>query len=152
MKREDITGIFPDATAEQINSLMGINGNDINRAKGNYEELQSQLTAANQQIETLQASAGELETERQKSQAFETELNSLKAANAIRDMREKVSTETGVPVSLLTMDTEEACKSQAEGILNFSKPTYPKVTDGGEVSGTMNKSTRQQFADWFNQQ
>lgn len=33
MKREEITALFPDATKEQIDSLMNINGTDINNAK-----------------------------------------------------------------------------------------------------------------------
>ena len=32
MKREDITKQFPDATKEQIDAIMAINGEDINKA------------------------------------------------------------------------------------------------------------------------
>ena len=33
MKRTDITALFPDATAEQIQQLMDLNGQDINNAR-----------------------------------------------------------------------------------------------------------------------
>ena len=132
MKREDITGIFPDATQEQINSLMSINGNDINTAKGNLANVQQQLTDATATINQLRASAGDLAAEQQKVTNLQTELDGLKAANAVRDVREKVATETGVPASLLTGTTEEECKTQAQGILEFSKPgKYPSVKDAG---------------------
>ena len=41
MKRDDITALFPDATAEQIDKLMSINGSDINKAKGDLENIKS---------------------------------------------------------------------------------------------------------------
>ena len=64
--------------------------------------------------------------------------------------RERVSRDTGVPASLLTAETEEACKSQAEAIKAFAKPAgYPQVRDGGEVHGSGPSSTRDKFADWM---
>lgn len=152
MKRTDITGLFPDATMEQINALMDINGADINSAKAGITDLQSQLATANATIEQLRADAQNVEELTTKANAFETELNELKASNAIRDMREKVSKATGVPASLLTGDTEEACTAQAQGIVDFAKPTtYPVIRDGGEVGATQKATPRDAFVDWFNQ-
>ena len=48
-------------------------------------------------------------------------------------------------------DTEEACTAQAQAILKFAKPGYPDVRDGGDPHHTPTGSTRQQFADWFEQ-
>lgn len=154
MKREDITGLFPEATQEQINQLMSINGSDINKAKqgltdlqGQYQEAQANIKALQEQIDANKDRLGQFD-------AMQTELNTLKQANAIRDIREKVSKSTGVPMDLLTGDTEEACKSQAEGIKAFAQPkTYPSLYDGGEPGGNSPKqSTREQFAEWFNSQ
>ena len=39
MKRTDITELFPDATAEQIDKLMDLNGQDINKAKGELDAI-----------------------------------------------------------------------------------------------------------------
>ena len=84
--------------------------------------------------------------------AVTDELNGLKQANALRDLREKVSKETGVPASLLTAETEEACKAQAAAIRDYAKPSgYPPVRDGGEVHPANATATRDQFADWLNQ-
>ena len=152
MKRTDITGLFPDATTEQTNALMDINGADINSAKAGITDLQTQLATANATIEQLRADARDVEELTNRATAFETELNTLKASNAIRDMREKVSKATGVPASLLTGETEEDCTAQAQGIVDFAKPTaYPVIRDGGEVSTTQKSTPKDAFVNWFNQ-
>ena len=85
--------------------------------------------------------------------AVKNELATLKASNAIRDIREKVAGEKKVPASLLTGDTEEACRQQADAILAFAGTAQtgsaPTVPDGGEVHTTPGGSTRDQFAEWF---
>ena len=151
MKRTDITGLFPDATTEQINALMDINGADINSAKAGLTDLQTQLAGANATIEQLRANAANVEELTTKATSLETELNALKASNAIRDMRDKVSKATGVPASLLTGETEEDCTAQAQGIVDFAKPSaYPVIRDGGEVSATQKATPKDAFVDWFN--
>ena len=153
MKRTDITGIFPEATDEQIKALMSINGADINNARKSADELQEQLTKATATIEDLQKGVVGLEEAQNKAKQFETELTELRTADAIRDMREKVSKATGIPVNLLTATTEEDCTTQALGIKEFAKPNaYPQVLDGGEAGGIVKPTTRDQFAEWFNNQ
>lgn len=100
--------------------------------------------------ETLKAQAAEAETNGEQVKSLQAELDGMKAAEALRTMREKVSKATGIPSSLLTEETEEACTAQAEAIKAFAKPTYPTVRDGGEVVNIGKPTTKQQFADWFN--
>lgn len=150
MKRDDITALFPDATAEQIDKLMSINGSDINKAKGDLENIKSQLATAladNEQLKN-QANTDELVQAKQLASDLKKELDGMKAAETLRVMREKVAAEKKVPVSLLTGETEEDCASQADSILAFAKPTYPRVADGGEVSINTKSVTRDQFAEW----
>ena len=56
-----------------------------------------------------------------------------------------------MPASLLTGETEEACKSQADAIKAFAQPSgYPRVPDGGEVGKTSGgSSARDKFAEWM---
>lgn len=153
MKREDITRLFPDATAEQVNGLMKINGDDINKAKQGYSDLQTSFTTAEATIKNLQEDAKKFEEQRKLFETTSKELEDLKAAVAVRDMREKVAKETGVPASLLMGGTEDECKAQATSILEFAKPSsYPSVKDGGEPASSGGHDTRQQFAEWFNKQ
>ncbi len=153
MKRTDITNLFPDATDDQINTLMGINGNDINNAKQGTKELQTALTAAQTELETLKNSTAEsdLQNALARISELQADIDKRNAADALRTMREKVAGDVGVPVSLLTAATEEECRVQAQGILDFAKPSYPNVRDGGEPHVDIKQTTRQQFAEWFNQ-
>ena len=80
-----------------------------------------------------EANKSELQKAIERSDALQNELDSIKAANAIRDIRQKVAEETGVPANLLTGNSEEACMEQAKGIMAYANPGYPAVRDGGEV-------------------
>lgn len=153
MKRTDITDLFPEASKEQIDRIMDLNGQDIGRAKSELETLRGQLSAAQNELETLKAAPPKDPDQelRAQLQAATDELEGLKRSNAVRDLRDRISKETGVPASLLTGETEETCKAQADAIREYAKPSgYPPVRDGGEVhrSGT---ATRDQFAAWLDQ-
>ena len=92
------------------------------------------------------------ETRARQGEVWKQELDALKKAEAVRLLREKVAGETGVPASLLTGETEEACRAQAEGMLTWKgeqKPAgYPEVRDAGEIHAG-GGTTRDRFADWF---
>lgn len=155
MKRSDITELFPEATPEQIQKIMDLNGSDINSAKSGQAELQRQLNEAKEALTAAQAaaakavSAEDLKKATDRAAALETELNELKAGNQIRDIRDAVSKEKGLPANLLTGDTEEVCRAQADAILAFARPSgYPSVPDSGELPGSGGSSTRDQFAAW----
>lgn len=156
MKRTDITELFPQATKEQIDKLMDINGSDINAAKRGIDEVKAQLSAAKSELETSKqaaaaaASADELQKAQEKAAQLENELNGLKLSNQLREMRAAVAKDKGVPAELLTGDSEDACKAQADGILAFARPSaYPTLPDGGEATNVGAKaSTRDMFAEW----
>jgi chromosome segregation ATPase len=152
MKRTDITGLFPEATDEQINALMNINGNDINNAKKGVEELQVSLKDAQEKLAGAEKNSAALQEAIDRANGLQSELDSMKAAEAVRITREEVARTVGVPAHLLTADTKEACEAQAKSIMEFAKPSkYPSVPDGGEPLGTPKKETRDQFAEHFNQ-
>ena len=139
MKRTDITELFPEATKEQIDKLMSINGADINSAKAEVETLR----------QSINEKRGNELTEAQKQiDALTSELNGMKNAESIRLMREKVAAEKKIPASLLSGETEEVCAKQADDILAFAKPSYPSIRDGGELSNPPTTSTRDKFAAW----
>lgn len=120
MKREDITAIFPEAIDEQITTLLNAHHTEVNDWKGKYNGLKNGPTP-----EALQA-------EKNRADNLQKELDALKQANTVREVREKVAGEKNIPANLLTADTEEACKAQADAILAFAKPDgYPDVQDGG---------------------
>lgn len=118
------------------------------RAKyADYEELKVKAEKFDKMDE---ANKSELQKAIERADALESELNGLKKAAEVRELRERVATAAGVPASLLTGEDEETCKTQAKQILEFAKPAYPKVKDGGEPINTKGKATRDLFADWLN--
>ena len=87
-----------------------------------------------------------------KTDALQAQLEAITKANEVRDIREKVASDTKVPANLLTGLTEEACLEQAQAILAFAKTNgYPRVKDSGELQNIPTGSTKQQFANWFNE-
>ena len=141
MKRTDITDLWPEAPKEAIDKLMAINGADVNASKAEIEDLKQKLAAA--------ANSDELQKAQQQAAQLQTELDAMKAAEAIRLTREKVAGEKKVPAHLLTGETEEACAKQADEILAFAQPSgYPRIRDGGDPRNPPAPTTRQKFADW----
>lgn len=135
MKRTEITEIFPEATAEQVEAIMKLHGKGI----ADVETLEKDLKATQEALATAKAEdkSKELKDAQKALATTQAELNSLKAANALRDTREKVAAAKGIPAHLLTGETEEACAAQADAILAFAKTSdYPPVADGGEPTNT----------------
>ena len=151
MKRTDITALFPDATEEQIKKIMDINGSDINNAKKNYDDLQASLTSTQAELQAAKAGADELTKEHERAEALQKQLDERNAADAIREMKDKVSQETGVPANLLTAEDEDACRQQAASIKEYATPKYPTVQDGGDPHPPTQKATREQFAEWLDE-
>lgn len=125
----------------------------LTREREKYGDYDALKAKAEKFDEIEEASKTELQKATEKAKALQDELDAFKKAEGLRTMREKVAHDTGVPVNLLTAESEDACKEQAKQILEFSRPSgYPQVKDGGEVRTSGKKSTRDSFAEWFNNQ
>lgn len=134
-------------TQAELNAIVQSRVGELTDKYKNYEELKEKA----QKFDALEEeSKTELQKATEKADALEKELTSLKTANKVREIREEVARDKGVPADLLTGETKEDCEKQADNIIAFAKPNaYPAVKDKGEVrtSGT-GGSTRDQFADW----
>lgn len=137
-------------TQDELNAIL----NDrLGREKAKYSDYEELKSKAAKLDEMEEASKTELQKVTEKATALQSELDSLKKADEIRQIREKVAKENGVPANLLKAETEEGCVEEAKALLDFKKtvsPNYPQVRDAGEPQGTVKNTTRQQFADWFN--
>lgn len=134
-------------TQAEVNAIVG---DRLKRDREKYADYDSLKEKADKFDKMEEANKTELQKAIERSDALKSELDSLKAANTIRDIRQKVAAETGVPINLLTADTEETCLEQAKAILAFSESNgYPSVRDGGELrTPAGQKSTRDLFAEW----
>lgn len=136
---------------EEVNKIVGERLAREREKYSDYDVLKKKAAAFD---EAEEAQKSELQKEKDRALALEAELNGLKKKDEVRLIRESVAKESGVPAHLLTGETEEECKSQAEAIQKYAHPDgYPQVRDGGEAthSNTQGGSTRQQFADFMGQ-
>lgn len=124
-----------------------------------YAEMMSQLkefkSKAEKYDELEEANKSELQKATEKANKLQSELDAIKKAEEVRNIREKVAKETGIPLaslSLLTGETEEECMTQAKTILEIAKAetNYPHVKDGGEVANINALKPEDKFREWFN--
>ena len=150
MKRTDITELFPDATKEQVDRIMDLAGADVNAAKSELQGLKDQIESMKKNMDSVNSAKTAKKQADEEIARLQAEIYGLNKANEIRTLREKVSGEKNIPVSLLTEETEEACAKQADAILSFAKSQgYPTVPDGGEPRTPPSSSTRDLFASWM---
>ena len=117
-----------------------------------YAELKEKAQKFDEQVE---AGKSELQKATEKADRLQAELDAIKTEASIRSMREEVATATGVPANLLTASTQEECEAQAQAMLTWSQQRepngYPVIPDGGDPIGETKKTTREKFAEWFNE-
>lgn len=139
-------------TQDELNAIIG---ERIGREREKYADYDALKEKASKFDEMEEASKTELQRATEKAAALETELLSIKKSNAVREVREKVANDTGVPARLLNGETEEECMEQAYAILSYKNDgknnnSYPSVKDSGEANKVGKPTTRQQFAEWLN--
>ena len=122
----------------------------LKRERAKYEGFEDLKAKAAKFDEIEEANKTELQKATERAQALENELNGMKKAESIRELREKVAKEKGVPAELLHGDDEEACNVEADNLLKFVNNSggYPNVKDGGEVTNTNGSSPRDAFAQF----
>ena len=175
MKREDVKNKIPGITDEQLNWIMQENGADINREKSAATALQTQLDNANAQLKTAQDGLKAFEgvdvadlkgqitklqgqlADQADSFAFDSALDGAirdahgRDVKAIRGMLDvdalKVSKDrtSDIQAALDALTKEKAWAFDA------APGGYPNVRDGGDPNKTPTGSTREQFAEWFNE-
>lgn len=150
---QEITTETPETKTFTQTELDHIVGERLAREREKYSDYDALKEKATR-LDTLEESQkSELQKATERASAAEAELAALKKAQAVREMRDKVSQETGVPVNLLTGETEEECKAIAEAIKAYATPSYPTVEDRGEVHTAQQQAAaepaKRQFAAWL---
>ena len=120
------------------------------RERSKYADYETMKQKAEQFDRVQEEGKTELQKATEKAESLQKQVEAFTKAENLRKLRQKVSTDTGVPADLLSGETEEDCTAQAKKILEFAKPgSYPTVKDGGEPAKKPTGSTRDQFAAWF---
>ena len=146
--QENVEGQVRTFTQDEVNAIVGKRLAEEKSKFADYEEIKAKAAKFD---EAEEANKSELQKAMERANNLEAELNGLKKSEEIRQTRERIATETGIPANLLTGDTEESCKAQAEAIKAFATPNYPKVKDGGEVPRTTSGNAKADFAEYMTQ-
>lgn len=135
-------------TQDEVNAIVGKRLAEEKSKFSDYEDLKAKASKFD---ELEEANKSELQKATERANNLEAELQGMKKAEEIRQTREKIATETGIPSNLLTGNTEEECKAQAEAIKNYASasPSYPKVKDGGEAPKTSSGNAKADFAEYM---
>lgn len=121
----------------------------VNRERAKYEGFEDFKAKAQKYDEQEEANKTELQKAQERATELEAKLKQREHEDSVREMKKKVADEMKVPVDLLTGDTEEACKEQAQAIMTFATSQgYPTIQDGGETNITQKKSARDSFKEW----
>lgn len=132
-------------TQEEVDKMIGARLYEERAKYADYAELKSKAERHDELEQKMKDANSKIAELQSKADALQHNID-------IGNIRKKVSAETGIPMDLLTGDTEESCKSQAEAMIKWRGahvPNYPNVKDGGEVTNVSGGSTRDQFAAWF---
>ena len=137
-------------TQAEANSFLKKEEAKIKAKYSDYAELKEKAAKFD---ELAEANKTELEKANERAAKLQAELDGIKQAAALREMREKIATDNNIPVELLTGATEEECTKQVETIKTLlnAQGIPTAVRDGGEVVNTGKLSTRTQFAQWAKQ-
>lgn len=122
-------------TQEEVDSIVKERLGREQAKYAGFDELKKKAEAYDAAEE---ANKSELQKAQEQAAALKKQVDTMTQEKKLREIREKVSKDTGVPASMLYGDDEETCKAQAKAILEFKKPgSYPGVKkDKPQTSGS----------------
>lgn len=117
-------------TQAEMNAIIA---DRLNRERSKYADYDD-LKAKAAQVEAIEAAGqAELAKAQRRADELQKQLDGIAKSDTLRNIRQTVAEQTGVPADLLTGETEADCKAQAQKILDFVAPKYPELPDGGEA-------------------
>jgi hypothetical protein len=119
-------------TQDEVNRIVA---ERLKRHKPDDYEALKEKAAKLDELE--EANKSELEKAQAAYQSAQKELDELKARAAISETRSRVAAETGIPAELITGDTEDSMRAQAEAIAAYTESktsSYP-ADKGGAATG-----------------
>ncbi|MDO4490723.1 MAG: hypothetical protein Q4B85_06635 [Lachnospiraceae bacterium] len=111
-------------TQDEVNRMISSRVNEEKAKYADYDTLKDKAGKYDQYVENGKS---ELQKANERADSLQRQIDQLTKEKGAQSARDKVSAELNVPVNLLTGDTEEECRKQAEAILAFAKPQggYP---------------------------
>lgn len=137
-------------TQTQLNAIVE---DRLKREREKYSDYDSIKEKAAKFDELDAANKTELEKAKEKAAKLQAEIDGMKKAQELKDMRTKIATENNVPIELLTGATEEECTTQATKVKELMAASGVPITvsDGGEVVNSGKLDNGKVFEQWANQ-
>lgn len=124
----------------------------VKRERAKYDGFEDFKAKAQKYDEQEEANKSELQKAQERASELEEKLKKKEHEESIREMKKKIADELKVPADLLTGETEDECRTQAQAIMSFATSQgYPTVKDAGESNPVNKKATRDQFAEYVSQ-
>lgn len=174
MKREDVKGIVPDITEEQLQKIMDLHSGDIGAHKQSIDTLKAERDAARAQLAEADKKlegydpAWKAKADQARQQA-DRQIADLKAGYAAASAAAGIrfSSESAKKAFLADLKAKGLTLQDDGTLLGFDdfvkaykkadpgafapEGGYPAVRDGGDPNKTPTGTTREQFAAWFGQ-
>lgn len=137
-------------TQTQLNAIVE---DRLKREREKYSDYDSIKEKATKFDELDAANKTELEKAKEKAAKLQAEIDGMKKAQELKDMRTKIATANNVPIELLTGATEEECTTQATKVKELMAASGVPITvsDGGEVVKGGKLDNGKVFEQWANQ-
>ena len=87
MKREEVKAIFPDATDEQLKSIMDLNGADVEKAKSKVTALEADLKAKKEDFDKINTELDALKTSNATAEDWQAKFEALQAENIAKEKK-----------------------------------------------------------------
>ena len=129
-------------TQEEVNKIMG----ELRaKERAKYAGFDDYKAKAAQFDKAQEDSKSEMEKLLDRATKAETELETLRADVARRELLDKVSKETGVPAGLLKGDTEEDLIASAQSIAEFAKAKEQGIPEDKGGAATQKPAARREM-------
>lgn len=171
MKREEVKGILPDITDEQLTKTMDLHGADIERQKQAIATLtterdaaKNQLDEANKKLEGYDPDwknkVAEAESKAQAQvAALQSDFAAQSAVSGVRFSCESARKAFLAELKAKNLTLQDGKLLGFDDFLADYKKTdpnafvsgYPNVRDGGDPNNKPSGTASEQFAEWFNQ-
>lgn len=119
MKREEIKKIFPDATDEQLNSIMDINGADVEKVKAKLTATEADLKESKEAFEHLNTELDELKKNNASADDWKAKFEALQAEN--------IAKEKQAEVDRLAKEKSDNILNRFNGVVGDKKFTHDAV-------------------------
>jgi hypothetical protein len=114
-------------------------------SRKNEAQAKANADKAKQWTELQESHKSEAEKTNERITQLETELKTARTTA----LRSQTAAQNGLPVELLTADTEDALNAQVRALLAFKAPSVPKAStvNASQTGGTPTVYTREQVSD-----